>query len=167
MGLRRNIVTMTAAAAGVLALAGGCAWPVVPSTARPGSAAPSAANKTCADASLAPVVRDDQGTPGTQRFRIVLTNRGSSTCSIVGYPVLVLRDAHGGLLPPAYPTGESKTVRLAAGRSATATMTVTPAACSAVPVAATAAVSPPGSSYSTKLPVRIPVCSPTISPVVG
>jgi hypothetical protein len=46
-------------------------------------------------------------------------------------------------------------------------MTVTPAACPTVPLAATAAVSPPGSSYSTNLPVRIPVCRPTISPVAS
>jgi hypothetical protein len=46
-------------------------------------------------------------------------------------------------------------------------MTVTPAACPEVPLATTAAVSPPGSSHSTNLPVSIPVCRPTISPVVG
>jgi hypothetical protein len=116
---------------------------------------------------LSPAVRDDQGTPGTQRFTVVLTNRGSATCSVVGYPVLVLRDAGGQVLPPAYPTGVSTTVRLAAGRSATATMTVSPAACDSVPVASSAAVSPPGSGYATTLPVTIPVCRPTISPVVG
>jgi hypothetical protein len=112
-------------------------------------------------------VRDDQGTAGTQRFTVLLTNRGSTTCSIVGYPVLVLRDSDGHVLPPARPTGESKTVRLSAGRSATATMTVTPAACEDLQLAATAAVSPPGSSHATTLPVSIPVCQPTISPVVG
>jgi hypothetical protein len=85
----------------------------------------------------------------------------------VGYPVLVLRDSDGRLLPPAHPIGRSTTVRLPAGRSATATMTVTPAACDAVPRASTAAVSPPGSSHSTTLPVSIPVCRPTISPVGG
>jgi hypothetical protein len=166
MSNRRNIVTMTAAAAGVLALAGGCGWPTASTPLRP-SAGTSTGVKTCADVSLSPAVRDDQGTVGTQRFQVVLTNRGSATCSIVGYPVLVLRDADGRLLPPAYPTGVSKTVKLPAGRSARATMTVSPAACPTLPLAATAAVSPPGSSYSTKLPVRIPVCRPTISPVVG
>jgi hypothetical protein len=46
-------------------------------------------------------------------------------------------------------------------------MTVRPAACADIATSATAAVSPPGSSHSTTLPVRIPVCQPTISPVVG
>jgi hypothetical protein len=160
---RRNIVTMTAAAAGVVALAGGCAWPTVPL--RPGTSTPSAGVMACSAASLSPQVRDAQGTAGTQRFLVVLTNTGSSTCSMLGYPVLVLRDAQGRLLPPAYPTGQSKAVRLPAGRSATAMMTVTPAACTTVPLAATAAVSPPGSRHSTSLPVRIPLCRPTISPV--
>src|ERR1700712_2290346 len=163
---RRNIVTMTAAAAGVLTLAGGCGWPANPTSIRP-SKAPHSGAQTGAAASLSPDVQDGQGSAGTQRFLVVLTNRGSTTCSIVGYSVLVLRDGRGRLLAPAHPTGESTTVRLPAGRSATAMMTVTPAACSAVPLAATAAVSPPGSSHSTSLPVRIPVCRPTISPVVG
>ncbi len=158
---------MTAAATGVLALAAGCGWPTAPTLSKPTKSTSSGASSACSAASLAAAVRDDQGSAGTQRFRVVLTNKGAATCSIVGYPVLVLRDADGRLLPPAHPRGESKTVRLQAGRSATATMTVNPAACSAVPLAATAAVSPPGSSHSTKLPVRIPVCRPTISPVVG
>ena len=158
---------MTAAAAGVLTLAGGCGWPAVPTSIRPSKATHSTGAQTCPAASLSPDVQDGQGSAGTQRFLVVLTNRGSTTCSIVGYPVLVLRDGSGRLLAPAHPTGESTTVRLPAGRSATAMMTVTPAACSAVPLAATAAVSPPGSSHSTSLPVRIPVCRPTISPVVG
>ena len=157
---------MTATAAGVLALAGGCGWPAVPTTVKAVTAKP-AASATCSPSALTPAVRDGQGTAGTQRFTVVLTNRGSAACTMIGYPVLVLRDADGSVLPPAYPTGISKTVRLAAGRSATATMTVTPAACDDVPVASTAAVSPPGSSSATSLPVTIPVCQPTISPVVG
>lgn len=157
---------MTATTAGVLALAGGCGWPAVPTTAKALTAKPTA-TVTCAPTVLSPAVHDDQGTAGTQRFTVVLTNRSATACTIVGYPVLVLRDADGSVLPPAYPTGVSKTVRLTAGRSATATMTVTPAACDAVPVASTAAVSPPGSSHATTLPVSIPVCQPTISPVAG
>lgn len=164
---RQSIVTMTLAAAGVLALAGGCGWPTLPTAVRPGNVQPSHGTGTCTATSLSPDVQDDQGSAGTQRFRVVLTNSGSTTCSIVGYPVLVLRDAAGHLLPPAYPTGQSTTVRLPAGRSATATMTVTPAACTTVPLASTAAVSPPGSSHSTTLPVHIPVCRPTISPVTS
>lgn len=156
---------MTATTVGVVALAGGCVWPTVPS--RPSSATPSSGVVACAAESLAPDVRLQQRTAGTQRFLVVLTNTGSATCSVVGYPVLVLRDAQGGLLPPAHPIGVSEAVRLSAGRSATATMTVTPSACPSVPMSATAAVSPPGSGHSTKLPVRIPVCRPTISPVVG
>jgi hypothetical protein len=164
---RQNIVTMTAVAAGVLTLAAGCGWPTGPNPIRPGGSTTSTGVGSCAATSLAPQVRDDQGTAGTQRFVVTLTNRGSSTCALVGYPVLVLRDANGRLLPPAQPTGQSLTVRLSAGHSATATMTVTPAACPTVPLASTAAVSPPGSSYSTNLSVRIPVCRPTISPVVS
>lgn len=162
---RQNIVTMTATTVGVLALAGGCAWPTVPN--RPSSSTPSTGVVACAPTSLAPEVRDSRATAADQRFVVVLTNRGRATCSIVGYPVLVLRDAAGRLLAPAHPIGVSKAVRLSPGSSATATMTVTPSACSTAPIAATAAVSPPGSSHSTRLPVRIPVCDPTISPVVG
>ncbi len=158
---------MTAAAAGVVAFAGGCGWPAVPTTVKAITAKSAAGTATCAPTVLTPEVRDDQGTAGTQRFTVVLTNRGSATCSIVGYPVLVLRDSDGRVLPPANPTGVSQPVRLPAGRSATASMTVTPAACDTVPLASSAAVSPPGSSHATTLPVSIPVCQPTISPVVG
>lgn len=160
-------MTIAASAAGVLALAGGCGWPAVPTPLRPLAGSPAAGIPTCSATSLAPEVRDDQGTAGTQRFRVVLTNRSTSTCTVLGYPVLVLRDADGRLLPPARPSGESKTVRLDAGRSASATLTVTPAGCPEVALASTAAVSPPGSGHSTKLPVQIPVCRPLISPVAG
>jgi hypothetical protein len=166
MSNRRNIATMAASAAGVLALVGGCGWPTAPTLSRP-SATPAPSVPTCVAASLVPQVGEDQGTAGTQRFRVVLTNTGASTCAVVGYPVLVLRDAGGRVLAPAYPIGISGAVKLAAGRSATAVLTVTPAACDEAPLATTAAVSPPGSSYGTRLPVRVPVCQPTISPVVG
>jgi hypothetical protein len=164
MRIRGKIVTMTATTAGVLALAAGCGWPIVPTTL--GQPVDSAA-ATCAGTALTSAVRDDQGTAGTHHFTVSFTNTGSRACSVFGYPVLVLRDAQGRLLQPAQPAGVSRTVRLAAGRSATATLTVTPAACSTVPQASSAAVSPPTNDRSTTLPVAIPVCRPTISPLAG
>lgn len=164
-------MTMTASAAGVLALSAGCGWPTTPtglgtSAGSNGAKAGSAASD-CSGAALSSAVHDDQGTAGTRHFTVVLTNTGSTTCSLFGYPVLVLRDAQGRLLAPAHPTGESAPVRLPVGGAATAALTVTPAACSTVPTAATAAVSPPSNDRSTTLPVSIPVCRPTISPLVG
>lgn len=163
-------MTMTATAAGVLALSAGCGWPTAPTVGRSatsGTAAAGSSAPDCSGASLSSAVHDDQGTAGTRHFTVVFTNTGSATCSLFGYPVLVLRDAHGRLLAPAHPTGQSATVQLSAGRSATSALTVTPAACSTVPTAATAAVSPPSNDRSATLPVSIPVCRPTISPLVG
>jgi hypothetical protein len=142
-----------------------------PSTAAPSpaSASPSAAVGTsCTTGQLTVSFEPGQGAAGTQFSAVRFRNRSETACTLQGYPGVSLLDARRTQIgrPASRIGGSAPTIRLGAGDVATATFSVTPAACDSVPApSAFVRVFPPGERADVVLPASVPVCEPAIRPV--
>lgn len=168
------------------------AGPVQPSVAPttlppPGSAAPNAAAPTptatpptatgaaragsaCATSQLTVRQTEGQGAAGTEYSGITFTNHSGSTCTLQGYPGVSLLDAQRRQLgqPATRVSASDPVVVLTSGQSATASFSVSPAACANGDVPARSAylrVFPPGQRADVVVAAQVFACAPRIRPV--
>ncbi len=146
-------------------------------TAQSASTAPSASTSSypsrpgsCPTSQLRVAFAPGQGAAGTFYSGIVFTNRGTTRCSIAGYPGVSLLDSQRQIIDqPAQRNPQPLTyVLLDPGKSATATLTVNPNYCSNIRPPGQASfirVFPPGERADVVISADLIACHPIIRPV--
>jgi hypothetical protein len=191
---RRTGTGLLVAGLGVVGLAAGCssggsAAPTTSSTARPATTtstthattttAPPATTTTtattamCQSTQLSVSPMQGSGAAGTIEMSVVLTNRGSSTCSLFGYPGMQLLDASGANLPTNVIRGGGPLFPVAAANQAPKTVLIAPGASgsfglsysdvpvgneTSCPTSANAEITPPGNTSSVTVALAIAPC---------
>lgn len=133
-----------------------------------GSTAPSVA--TCAATALAGTVEGIEGGAGTIELTVTVTNRGSTPCSLDGYPGISLLASDGASVPVAVQPGgplafeqvAPSVVVLASGQRAEVNLGISdvPAAGEPTcPTVTTVAVTPPGAQTPVDVATDVQVCS--------
>jgi hypothetical protein len=109
-----------------------------------------------------------QGAAGTEFSAIRFRNRSETACTLRGYPGVSLLDGRRQQIgqPATRVNGSGSAVEVSPGDVATATFSVTPAACQdGASTSAFVRVFPPGERADVVLPAQVPVCRPAIRPV--
>lgn len=148
-----------------------------PASTAPNSTAPSPASTgaaeagaACGTSQLGVRQTEGQGAAGTEYSGITFTNRSGSTCTLQGYPGVSLLDAQRRQMgqPATRVHASDPVVVLAPGQSATASFSVSPAACASSSLPAKSAylrVFPPGQRADVVVTAQVFACAPQIRPV--
>jgi hypothetical protein len=138
-------------------------------TPSPPSSAETPSGSACATSQLTVEQTEGQGAAGTEYSGITFRNRSARTCLLQGYPGVSLLDAQRSQMgQPAERVSESDPkVLLGPGQVATASFSVSPAACAngLPPKSAYLRVFPPGQRADLVVPAQVFACAPRIRPV--
>jgi hypothetical protein len=125
-----------------------------------------AAVTRCHTAQLRLTAGPVQGAAGHRIVPLVLHNRSGRACTLRGYPGVSLLGRHGhpiGRPAQRDPVRPVRTITVRPGKAATAGLSVTAIGCSRT--SRSVRVFPPNAFRSLRTALRVPACSPEISPV--
>ncbi|NGN70264.1 DUF4232 domain-containing protein [Streptomyces sp. A7024] len=130
-----------------------------------GEATDGTAPRRCETAKLSASVRTGDAAAGSIYRYLVLTNRGSVTCRLTGYPGVSLLDADGKQLgDPATRDAKGYTpITLAPGKSASSTLRTINHQGDCLPTSTRVRVYPPGNTASLTAPAEIDLCDKTFT----
>lgn len=138
--------------------------PTATPTATPAASASPTSTADCLSSFTLSLVENGGGTAGTYYYNIALTNAGSQSCTISGFPAASLLSSDGTVLGKATnsTTVTTQSLVVAPGKVVYAALgfpnagNFDPGTCSAA--AATLSVTPPGASKALTTPVTRPYC---------
>lgn len=152
-----------AAGAAAVAAAALAAVPVTASAAAP--ARDTQGTPMCATSQLSGSLHSGGGAAGSLFWTLVLTNHGSASCHLTGFPGLSMLDAHGAQIgrPAAREHTPYQPVVLKPGGSASDTIRTVNGQGTCLPTSASVRVYPPGNTASMVVPGRITECFDTFT----
>ncbi len=128
---------------------------------------------TCPASQLQLTLTDANGAAGQQEDTVVMTNTGTITCTLVGYPGMQLYDASGAAIPTTVVRGQ-QTFAVAAANQPVNLVTLSPGQAGAYtlhyedvpvgaetscPISSTAQVTPPNDVDTVPVDLRIAPCN--------
>jgi Protein of unknown function (DUF4232) len=126
-----------------------------------------AAVTRCHTAQLRLAAGPVQGAAGHRLVPLVMRNHSGRACTLRGYPGVSLRGRHGHQIGQAAqrdPVRPVRTITVRPGKAATAELSVVAIQCRRT--SRFVRVFPPNAFRSLRTRLRVPACSPRISPVV-